>query len=127
MFFKWLLGNPFGSDRESFKNDRVANEMRNSPGVDKAREKFYKLGLTSGHYDCGLSGIGKAGFNPIQQFVGSFDWNIVVKGNTLEYSLTNTTGLWSAAFHLTPHSWDDAKGPMGNFTQTYIFTEAIKK
>jgi hypothetical protein len=101
--------------------------MRTSAGVNEAREKFYKYHITSAHYDFGGTGLLRAGLNPIRQFVGSFDWKIQVVGNTLVYTLTNKTGLWSAALHLTPKSWDHPIGPMGDFYQTYIFTEPLRK
>jgi hypothetical protein len=51
----------------------------------------------------------------------------VVSGNNLVYTLTNKTGLRSADYHITPESWDFKRGQMGDFYQTYIFTEPRRK
>ena len=127
LFVKWVFGALGTTEPETFNDDRVANDMRNSAGVDEAREKYYSKGLTHGTYVFGIQGLLQAGYNPIQQFVGSFNWQITVSGNNLVYTLTNKTDLRSADYHITPASWDLKNGAMGDFYQTYIFSEPLRK
>lgn len=119
----WALG--VGSDNYTFLNSPTANAMRNSPGVVQARNDYYKTGKTSGGYNFGLKGLMNAGIDPIEQFVGSYNYNISVVGNNLQFTLINTTSFSSAVYHLWPSSWNWNSGPMGNTTQTYIFTEPL--
>ena len=123
----WALG--VGDDSRVFMNDRVANAMRNSPGIVQARNDFYSKNKTSGNYAFGLKGLWQAGGNPIEQFVGSFSYSISVnqEGGFLQYTLTNTTSFSSFDYHITPASWNWNSGPMGNFYQTFIFTEPLRK
>lgn len=130
MFLKWLIGTPVIGDfqtDETFINDRVTDEMRNSPGVNKARDDFYKTGKTSGVYDFGAAAFIGAGLSPIQQFVGGYTYTITMEGNNLKFTLTNVTSISSADYHITIKDDDPPFGVMANFTQTYIFTEQIKK
>jgi hypothetical protein len=121
----WALG--IGDNNTKFKNDRVANSFQNSDGITQARDDYYSIHKISGRYDFGLKGLWKAGFNPILQYVGSFNYKIDVVGNNLQYTITNSTTFASASYHLWPYSWNWKEGPMGTFDQTYIFTEPIKK
>ena len=111
----------------TFVNDRVANALRSSPGVNTARDRFYKLNKSHYDYTFGLSGLKNAGLNPIEQFVGSYSVDITVQGDVLQYTISNTTSFSSFDYHITPSSWNWSSGPMGNFDQTYIFTEPLKK
>ncbi len=123
----WLFG--VGDDRRLFMNDRVANAMRNSPGVNTARDRFYKLNKSHYDYTFGLSGLKNAGLNPIEQFVGSYSVDISanLEGGFLQFTITNLTSLRSADYHITPTSWNISPGyPMGNFNQAFIFTEPLR-
>ena len=126
MTLGWLLG--VGDDSKLFIDDRVANEMLSSPGINKAREDFYNKNITSGLYEFGLKGLWKAGINPIQQFVGSYTYTITVnkEGGYLQYTIFNTTSFSSFDYHLTPPSWNWRNGPMSNFYQTFIIKEPLR-
>ena len=122
----WGLG--VGADSRAFFNDRVANAMRNSPGIIKARNDFYSKNKTSGSYSFGLKGLWQAGINPIEQFVGSFDYSISVnqEAGVLQFTITNVTSCSSFDYHITPARWNWNSWPMGNFNQTFIFTEPLR-
>jgi hypothetical protein len=124
MTLGWLFG--VGAKSRTFINDRMANEMRNSPGVNALRDLYYTKGVTYKHYDFGLKGLWDAGFSPVEQFVGSYDVYAHLEGNFLQFTITNTTSFSSFDYHLTPPGWNWNSGPMGNFTQTYIFTEPLR-
>jgi hypothetical protein len=118
----WLVG---GNQNFTFNNNATASAMRNSPGIVKARNDYYASGKTFGSYKFGLKGLVNAGIDPIEQFVGSYNYNISVVGNNLQFTLINTTSFSSAAYHLWPSSWNWTNAPMGSTTQTYIFTEPL--
>ena len=101
--------------------------MQRSVGIAQARIDYYKSGKTEDYYSFGLKGLFSAGLGPIEQFVGSYHYDIKVVGNNLQYRLTNTTSFSSAAYHLWPSKWNWNVGPMGNFDQTFIFTEPLLK
>lgn len=64
--------------------------------------------------------------DPVKQCIGSYDVNVVpdYKNGMLQFIIDNSTTLKSAAYHLTPSSWNISPGyPMGTFYQTFIFTE----
>jgi|GEM_PF-5207761 len=126
MTLGWAAG--VGADSRTFINDRVANEMRNSPGVNTLRNLYYSKGVTSYNYDFGLKGLWNAGFSPVQQFVGSYSVSVMpnLEGGFLQFTITNITSLRSADYHITPTSWNPTSGPMGNFNQTFIFTEPLR-
>ncbi len=127
----------FGND-ETFNNDRVSGALMNSRIVDEAREYWYSAvksgkkttndGLTNfagktrlGGGNFGLTGLLKAGIDPIEQFIGStHDFSISSNGKVLTYTITNVTSFQSLMYGATP-SW------LNFFTtkQTYIFTEPI--
>ena len=124
----WALGiTP--SDNITFENSPAANAMRNSTGIVQARKDYYNSNgkVFKGDPGFGLSGLFKAGIDPIEQFVGSYHYQIDRIGDNLQFTITNTTSFSSAAYHLWPYSWNWNNGPMGNTTQTYIFTEPYRK
>jgi hypothetical protein len=127
MFLRYMLGSFTETAPEEFKDGPLLNEMRYSAGVNEAREKFYATGQKQGWYDFGIKGLIQAGFNPVQQFVGGFHWSIAVKGDILEYTLENKTGLHSADYHITPLSWDPKRGVMADYYQIFIFSEPKRK
>lgn len=125
MTLGWEFG--IGADSRTFTNDRVANEMRTSSGIEKAREDFYRSGKTSGLYEFGLRGLWNAGFSPVQQFVGSYTYTISTEGNMLKYTLSNTTSFSSYDYHLTPSRWDWSSGPHGKILSNIHFYRTTKK
>jgi len=100
--------------------------MRKSVGIAQARNNFYNNDKTSGNYKFGLTGLWNAGFDPVEQFVGGYHYQISVVGGLLQYTLTNITSFSSFDYHISSYSSDWNSGPMGNFTQTYIFTEPLR-
>lgn len=79
MFDYWLIGHPFFGNHFTFKNENIANAMRNSIGIIQARKDFYQKGITEGNYNFGLEGLRRAGLDPIEQFVGSYHYKISVE------------------------------------------------
>ena len=124
----WLTGEGAEIGTATFENDRVANALRNSAGMDKARNLYYNEGKTFDRYDFGIiKGPFHAGLDPIEQFVGSYQWKARVVGDQLEFTITNTTSLFSASYHRWPYKKNPKKGPMGDFKQVYIFREPLRK
>ena len=98
-----------------------------APGIVMAREKFYMLGKNSGDVPFGLKGLQEAGSDPVEQFIGKYHYEINVVGNNLQFTITNTTSFGSFLYNAWPYSWNWNSGPMGNYNQTYIFTEPLRK
>ena len=137
MFGQWVTGTApahqvFGSDTNQTK------DMMNAPGVNRAREFFYQQNISNSgdqlqpvnkfavHF--GLSGYVEAGTNSTQQFVGSYTVNITPNSNgTLTFQINNTTSMTSFFYGLWPNSLNPSAGhPMGNYSQTYTWTEQYK-
>jgi hypothetical protein len=114
----WYLGD---NNDVLYLNGDIANALRSSKGVIKAIEEYYATGKTTDHYDFGLAGLWDAGFNPVQQFVGSYDYSIMEIEGRLQFTIKNRTSFASASFHLWPYKWNWKRGPMSNFDQRYIF------
>ncbi len=125
MTFDWFTGT--GSNNKTFVNDNVANAFRNAPGIIKARNEYYSNGKTFGDPGFNLNGLVNAGIDPIEQFVGSYHYQINVINNNLQFTITNKTSFGSFFYGITPYSWNWSSGPMSDFKQTYIFTEPIRK
>lgn len=116
-----------------FSDDNIANALKDSEGVKKARDFFYKKykgridrGATVTDFDTtfGLKGLLFAGIDPVEQFVGTFKVEKieVIDGNKLQYTISNWTSFTSFLYQMG-HSWEG--GSMGNFNQTFVFTEPI--
>jgi len=120
---------------ENKDDDEIADAMRNSDGISKVRDFFYKKykntkklkGASVTDYDSsfGIKQFFKAGLDPIEQYVGTFKVNVYYdeKSNTLEYTIQNTTSMTSAFYHASPSY--DTGGPMSNYYQTYKFSEKL--
>lgn len=135
MFLQWLTGGLGKSTYNSFKNDDIAESFRNAIGVQKALDYYYKKYKDSGTLkESKVEGFGAgfgvlefftAGFDPIEQFVGSYNVDVYFRpyenndGGYLEVSITNNTSLTSAAYHALP-SYDNG-APMSNAYQNYRF------
>jgi hypothetical protein len=118
--YSWLA-------QHTYKNDAVANAFRNASGIVQAREDYYNNGKTFGDANFGLKGLFQAGIDPVEQFVGSYHYQIDRVNDGLQFTITNQTSFGSAAYHVWPYSWNWSSGPMGNFDQTYIFAEPYRK
>lgn len=127
----WALG-VTPSDNITFENSPAANAMRNAYGVGQARDAFYTkykgatdlsgASYTNHRAGFGLMGLMRAGIDPIEQFIGNYRVDIYPQGNMLQFTLTNNSSFTSFSYGYGP-SWNG--GPMGNFNQTYIFTEPL--
>ncbi len=134
MFFQWVTGTApayqvFGPETNQTK------DMMNAPGVSNARDFFYQKNLsnssdqlqsvTSFAVHFGLSGYVEAGTNSTQQFVGSYGVNITPNNNgTVTFEVNNTTSMTSFFYGLWPNALNpSADYPMGNYRQTYTWTE----
>ncbi len=127
----WALG-VTPSDNITFENCPAANAMRNAYGVGQARDAFYTkykgatelsgASYTNHRAGFGLMGLMRAGIDPIEQFIGNYRVDIYPQGNMLQFTLTNNSSFTSFSYGYGP-SWNG--GPMGNFNQTYIFTEPL--
>jgi hypothetical protein len=115
---RWLIG---ANSEVLYLNGEVANALRSSAGVTKALNNYYATGKIEDDYSFGLTGLYDAGFNPVQQFVGSYHYKITEIEGQLQFTITNRTSFASAAYHLWPYKWNWERGPMSNFDQTYIF------
>ncbi|ELR71229.1 hypothetical protein C900_02844 [Fulvivirga imtechensis AK7] len=137
MLMDYLYGK--GPEHTTFSNDGIANAMRDSPGVNQARDLWYKEARTGRDMvNKPLTGVAasftfpigiiNAGSDPVEQFIGTFrvqSIELINNGTELRYTLTNRTSFNSLMYHIAP-SWPrSAYGPMGNTYQTYIFTEPI--
>ena len=129
MTFDWFAGFDNGHiNTRYYTSDNVADALKNSPGIDFARANYYYNNIPSGDYSFGLTGLLSAGIDPIEQFVGSYHYEITSIGDQLQYTLSNRTSLTSAAYHLTFESWNPGfMMSMGNQYQVYIFTEPLAK
>ncbi|MEO6844892.1 MAG: hypothetical protein ABI184_06945 [Ginsengibacter sp.] len=114
------VGRPAPVGGKIFMNDRVLDSMRNSHGVNTLRNLYYTKGITRYQYNFGLSGLKDAGLNPIEQFIGSYSVFVSsnIEGGVLQFTITNTTSLRSADYHITPTSWNISPGyPMGTLSK----------
>jgi hypothetical protein len=86
------------------------------------------IGVTNYASGFGLKGLVQARPNPTRQFVGSYNVGIIPNPNgTLTFTVTNVTSATSAFYHAVP-SWDRAQfGPRGNVSQTFTWTEQIRR
>lgn len=137
MTLDWAFGS--GKDHREFRNTSEANAFRNSNVINQVRNYWYKevnsgnksindgvsnfrgeQAWTGGNF--GLSGIMKAGFDPMEQFVGSFAPEIKSDGMTLTYTLKNTTSMKSLLYGLAPDWLRSTWRPRGNMTPNiYIY------
>jgi RHS repeat-associated protein len=118
MFGQFASG--LGPDNLTFGPGSVQSQMMSSsPGVTTAVNQYLGGGGPTGLYTFGLSGLWNAGFNPIQQYVGSYTWSVAPTNGGLMVSLSNTTSVWSGSYHLLGNHSRSSFGPFGNTHQTY--------
>jgi hypothetical protein len=110
--------------------------MGNARGVNQARDFFYneanrgrdliKNPILGYKGSFGLTGMFRAGVDPIEQFVGTYRiQSIMVQNKTLQFTLTNRTSMNSFLYDLGP-SYDRSTFRYGgNVFQTFIFNEPI--
>jgi hypothetical protein len=129
----------YGPRNITFVNNEISYAFQNSRITGEARDYFYRkvmdgrTSLTKGEVtnfkgitrfgggNFGLTGIAKAGMDPVEQFVGSTeDYSILSNGDKMVHVITNTTSFRSAMYGVTPEAMN-----FRNTRQTYIFTEPI--
>ncbi|MBS4013170.1 MAG: hypothetical protein KGZ97_05340 [Bacteroidetes bacterium] len=134
MFYDWVTGN--GPNTRTFNNDNVALAMKDAYRVKKAREYFYDkyvgvsnlkgASVTNYSGKFGFMGLIRAGFNPIEQYVGSCTIDITSDGESLNFSVWNNTSFKSFFYGFGP-SWDRSSfRPGGNMIQYYQWSEPIR-
>lgn len=135
MFTQWLTGGLGMSNYTEYNDDEISDAMRNSDGISKVRDFFYNkykdskslkgASVTDFSAPFGVKQFLKAGFDPIEQFVGTFKVSVYYdeKSNTLKYVIRNTTSATSAFYHAALSY--DSGGPMSNYYQTYTFSEKL--
>lgn len=136
MTWDWLSGT--GSvDRSFGPGSSPVTEMKNAPGVQAARDLFDRKNKNNSNCDCGeldpvtnfaasfgLKGLWSAGFNPTQQFIGSYRVDIFsYEGCKRLIIITNTSSFKSFGYGIAPDWSRDTFGPMGNMSQTYWWIE----
>jgi hypothetical protein len=89
------------------------------PGVTQAVNAYLSTGATKSLYTFGLGGALDAGYNPIQQFVGSYTYTVAPTKGGLNVTLYNETSVWSGSYHIVPSHLRSTFGPFGTTHQTY--------
>jgi hypothetical protein len=119
MLGEFLSG--LGRETSTYGPNSVESGMlESSVGVTNAVNSYLTTGQTSGTFEFTPPlRVAEAGINPMQQFVGSFNWKIAPTVGGLNITLTNRTSVWSASYH-ERHSHDRSTlRPGGNTYQTY--------
>src|SRR5437879_10649619 len=76
-------------------------------------------GRTSGSYNFLPTGPIVAGWNPMQQFVGSYDYTITPGNGGLNLTLSNYTSVNSGSYHQMDSHERSSLRSMGTVHQTY--------
>ncbi|MGH9581487.1 MAG: hypothetical protein ACRD4O_00945 [Bryobacteraceae bacterium] len=92
--------------------------MASSRGIAQAIND-YNNSKPTGTYIFGFSGVVAAGFNPIQQFVGSYSYSVSPTPGGLKVTLSNYTSVWSGSYHGLPSHQRSSFAPLGTTHQTY--------
>lgn len=116
----------------------ISDAMRDAWRVNEAREFFYEkykgkslinASVTDYQGKFGLEGLVRAGLDPIEQFIGSYDIDIyaINKGTSLLFVLSNRTSVKSLLAGFGPAYSRDFFAPGGNMDQKYMFIEPVRK
>ena len=126
-----------GQENRTFINDEIANSFSDAWRVNETRDFFYKCvnegrdvltdPIAKYKAPFGLKGLYKAGFDPVEQFVGTYRIVdiIVINKKFIQFKLTNRTSANSLMYDKGPLWSRSSFKPLGNIEQTYIFTESI--
>jgi RHS repeat-associated protein len=131
----WEFFSGTGPQHRDFGPGSVqVDSLRNSPGINKARQWYSANGCDSsgnpltrtGGHKFGLKGLAQSGLDPTLQFVGSYDWKITPNTDgTVTFTVTNNTSLTSFLYQAGVPSHDrNSFGPFGTTSQTYHWTES---
>jgi len=143
-FAQWATGT--GETNKTYGQDDVqTRQIRDSPGVDRARAAFKEnqaediaagkdpelTTLTEFGYKIDTPGeFADSGFDPTEQYVGSFTVEARGLGNgKVEYTVTNNTSFKSFLYGIGPE-WERRElgpfgTPMSNVRQSYTWTEDL--
>jgi hypothetical protein len=138
------------ADRTFGDGSVMAKHMKDAPGVKNAKAYFYKTRtkeyegnktrpgalagrpLTEYSAGFGLTGLFKAGLDPVEQYIGNFKVEIFPNhaGTEMKIVCTNDTSIHSFLYHLPfVKNYDRSGGilptPMGTIRQTIYWTEPI--
>ena len=138
MGMEWLL--EAGVERRVYRpGSPQVEDMKHAHRVHEAREYFYSKNserlkqrkplepVTDYSGSFYPFGVLRAGRNPTQQFVGSYNIDIYPnQNNTITFVLTNVTSLKSGTYHIGPEYPRNTVGLGGNQTQIYTWTEPAR-
>jgi hypothetical protein len=137
MTFEWATGNG-PVDRYFGSGSDQANDLMDSPGVERARQFFYNKnagggslqGVDNYRSSFGLSGLASAGLSPTAQFAGSFRVDISPISSEdatyLMFTVTNNSSMQSFLYGIGPAYDRGILGPGGNMRQTYQWIERMR-
>ena len=126
----WATGE--GANYRVFYNTSEAIAMKNAWRVNEARELFYSkndpnASVTNYKGSFGLGGLRRGGLDAIEQFIGSYSLEIRSNGQSLQFSIFNTTSLKSGGYGILPEYERSTLKAGGNMRQLYIWTEPLKQ
>ncbi len=110
------LGN---ADRDFSPGSFESQLMASSSGVTRAVKSYLSIGKTSGNYNFRPAGPFVAGWNPMQQFVGSFHYSISPGEGGLNLTLSNDTSVHSGSYDRFESHERSSFRPMGTTHQIY--------
>ena len=140
MAVDWATGQ--GSSHRVFSRGSIqVIDMMDAPGVNAAREYYYKKypsvnpsgSVTNYRSSFGVTGLFDndgllQSVSPTRQFIGSYSVDIhsVNDGKDLMFVLNNNSSFKSFGYGVAP-AWERSTfGPAGNMRQTYWWTEPRK-
>jgi hypothetical protein len=141
MFFGWLLG--VGPDFTVYKSGSIqVYQMQSAVGIQGGRNAWYEKnyyhiafegcqnleGLWGFDVRFGLQGLRDAGNNATQQFVGSYELDIIPNADgTATFVASNITSMTSLLYQLDgAQSYSrETFPPGGNSTQVYTWVERM--
>ncbi|HXT38949.1 MAG TPA: RHS repeat-associated core domain-containing protein, partial [Candidatus Angelobacter sp.] len=135
-FWDWALGRG-GNNRNYNDGSTESGEMKNSPGGQAMRDKFYKGGCKD--FNNGNYGTGRAAWDTLVN-PSTADWSgtgaqvggfggatATDNGNgTVTFCIPNVAGTHSFFYHIVPDR-SGTTGPGRNIKQTICWTEPIDK
>ena len=135
LFGSWYSG--LGPDTWYFGPGTIeAENMYNAPGLEKYRKKFHEkrkserntADIINEGTKYGLKGVAQAGFDPTEQFVGSYYVTIKDLHNGKKFiKIRNRTSLTSASYKRLPSHTRSQFGPCGDMWQVYWWIEDVNR
>jgi uncharacterized protein RhaS with RHS repeats len=132
----WFLGDFFlgtGSDQRTYPlGSQELNEMRDSPGADALRKRFYAKGCKNTRFGYSTKQAAKDTLADPRYWgdtsfqVGGFVANATLQNNgTVTYQINNYAGANSFFYHILPNAADG--GPLRTIYQDFQWNEPIEK